>query len=82
MDDAAAEEFRAPADEAERLMYGFSLLFCVPHGMSYPNGAGTGCVMRPAVLRDYGQRAGLGTFEILSLDDVGPRFWRFYRLSP
>jgi SAM-dependent methyltransferase len=80
MDEAVAEEFHAPSDDLERLMYGFSLLMCLPDGMSHPDSAGTGTAMRPATLREYGQRAGLGSFEILPIEDFG--FWRFYRLVP
>lgn len=80
MDEAVAPEFAADGDELERLMYGFSLLVCLPDGMSHPNSAGTGTAMRPATLREYGARARLGTFEVLPIDDFG--FWRFYRLAP
>ena len=34
MDEAVAEEFAAPGDEIERLMYGFSLFVCLPDGRS------------------------------------------------
>ncbi len=36
MDEAVAETFAAPGDELERLMYGFSLVVCLPDGMSHP----------------------------------------------
>ena len=48
MDEAVADEFTAPGDELERLMYGFSLLICLPDGMSSAPSVGTGTVMRPA----------------------------------
>jgi SAM-dependent methyltransferase len=79
MDEAVASEFGAQGDELERLMYGFSMFVCLPDGMSHPDSAGTGTAMRPATLRDYGARAGLGTFEVLPIEDFG--FWRFYRLA-
>ena len=79
MDEAVAPEFRADGDELERLMYGFSLFVCLPDGMSHPDSAGTGTAMRPGTLREYGARAGLGTFEVLPIYDFG--FWRFYRLA-
>ena len=34
MDEAVADEFTAPGDDLERLMYGFSLLVCLPDGLS------------------------------------------------
>ena len=36
MDEAVADEFTAPGDELEHLMYGFSLFICLPDGMSSP----------------------------------------------
>jgi 2-polyprenyl-3-methyl-5-hydroxy-6-metoxy-1,4-benzoquinol methylase len=79
MDEAVAETFSAPGDDLERIMYGFSLLLCLPDGMSSPPSAGTGTVMRPDTLRRYAQEAGLTSFEILPIEGFG--FWRFYRLS-
>lgn len=79
MDEAVAPEFSANGDELERLMYAFSLFVCLPDGMSHPDSAGTGTVMRPDTLREYGARAGLGTFEVLPIEGFG--FWRFYRLA-
>jgi 2-polyprenyl-3-methyl-5-hydroxy-6-metoxy-1,4-benzoquinol methylase len=80
MDEAVAETFTAPGDELERMMYGFSLLVCLPDGMSHPASAATGTVMRPETLRRYAADAGLSGFEILPVQDFG--FWRFYRLTP
>jgi SAM-dependent methyltransferase len=79
MDEAVDEQFNAPAGDLERLMYGFSLLVCLPDGMSHPHSAGTGTVMRPGTLAEYGRRAGLPTMDVLPIDDFG--FWRFYRLG-
>lgn len=79
MDEAVAESFTAPADDLDRLMYGFSLLVCLPDGMAHPPSAATGTVMRPDTLRKYAHDAGLDTFEILPIEDFG--FWRFYRLA-
>lgn len=79
MDEAVAESFAPDGDDLERLMYGFSLLICLPDGMSRQPSAGTGTVMRPSVLRGYGDEAGFGRMEILPIEDFG--FWRFYRLT-
>ena len=46
MDEAVAEEFAAPGDEVERLMYGFSLFVCLPDGRSSDPSEATGTVMR------------------------------------
>ncbi|WP_440072217.1 class I SAM-dependent methyltransferase [Streptosporangium sp. OZ121] len=80
MDEAVGETFTAPGDETERLMYGFSLLVCLPDGMSEPSSAGTGTVMRPGTLRGYAAQAGFGGVEVLPIEGFG--FWRFYRLRP
>lgn len=78
MDEAVADDFRAPGDELERLMYGFSLLVCLPDGMAHQPSVGTGTVMRPAVLRGYAREAGFADITVLPIDDFG--FWRFYQL--
>ncbi|MGW4478915.1 class I SAM-dependent methyltransferase [Rhodococcus triatomae] len=79
MDEAVADEFTAPGDETERLMYGFSLFVCLPDGMSHQPSAGTGTVMRPHTLKHYATEAGFTGFEILPIEGFG--FWRFYRLT-
>lgn len=79
MDEAVAEEFSPHGDELERVMYGFSLLVCLPDGMSAPGSVGTGTVMRPATLRRYAEAAGFTGFEILPIEEFG--FWRFYLLT-
>jgi SAM-dependent methyltransferase len=78
MDEAVADSFAAPGDETERLMYGFSLLICLPDGLSSQPSAGTGTVMRPDTLRAYAREAGFADVEILPIEEFG--FWRFYRL--
>jgi 2-polyprenyl-3-methyl-5-hydroxy-6-metoxy-1,4-benzoquinol methylase len=78
MDEAVAEEFAAPGDDVERLMYAFSVLICLPDGMAHQPTAATGTVMRPRTLRRYAQQAGFAGVETLPIEDFG--FWRFYRL--
>lgn len=80
MDEAVAEAFAPPGDEVERLMYGFSLLICLPDGMAHPDSAGTGTVMRPATLRRYAADAGFSDVRILPIEGFG--FFRFYELVP
>ncbi|MFI7698190.1 class I SAM-dependent methyltransferase [Nonomuraea sp. NPDC049480] len=80
MDEAVGETFTAPADDLERLMYGFSLLICLPDGMSDRPSAATGTVMRPDTLRRYAREAGFRDIEVLPIEEFG--FWRFYRLIP
>lgn len=78
MDEAVADEFRAPGDQVEQLMYGFSTLICLPDGLSSTPSEGTGTVMRRSILTDYAKRAGFSSVEVLPIEDFG--FWRFYQL--
>jgi 2-polyprenyl-3-methyl-5-hydroxy-6-metoxy-1,4-benzoquinol methylase len=77
MDEAVDEEFTAPGSDVDRLMYGYSLLCCLPDGRSHEPSVGTGTVMRPAVLRSYAEAAGFSGVEVLPLE---AGFFRFYRL--
>jgi hypothetical protein len=76
-DERVAETFTAPGDEVERLMYGWSVLHCLPVGMADQPSAGTGTAMRPATMREYARGAGFSDMEILPIEH---EFWRFYRL--
>ena len=78
MDEAVGPEFTAPGDDLERLMYGFSLLVCLPDGMSSQPSVGTGTVMRPSILEGYARDAGFSGVEVLPVEDFA--FFRFYRL--
>ncbi|MCB7136212.1 class I SAM-dependent methyltransferase [Cellulosimicrobium marinum] len=80
MDEAVGDEFTAPADDVDRIMYGYSLFVCLPDGMSTQPSAGTGTVMRPATLRRYAREAGFSGVEVLPVEDFA--FFRFYRLVP
>lgn len=80
MDEAVADEFHAPADVVDQLMYGFSMFVCLPDGMSSQPSEATGTVMRPAVLEDYAARAGFSGITVLPIEDFS--FFRFYRLHP
>jgi hypothetical protein len=68
-----------PGDQLDRLMYGCSVLVCLPIGLADSPPVGTGTVMRPATLRRYALEAGFQKVEILPVE-YG--FWRFYRLVP
>jgi 2-polyprenyl-3-methyl-5-hydroxy-6-metoxy-1,4-benzoquinol methylase len=77
VDERVGEDFTAPSGEIERLMYGFSIVHCLPVGMAEQPSAGTGTVMRPATLRRYATEAGFSGMEILPIEN---ELWRFYRL--
>lgn len=72
-----AATFTAPGDDIERLMYGYSILICLPDGRSHPDSAATGTAMRPETLRRYATEAGFSELEVLPVETD---FWRFYRL--
>ena len=79
VDMAADERLAAPGDEMQRLLYGFSLLVCLPDSLSHPGSAGTGTVMRPATLDGYATAAGWAA--AVPQPVTGTGFWRFYRLE-
>ena len=77
MDERAPEEFTGPGDPVEQLLYGYSVMICLPDGRSHPNSAATGTVLRPATLREYASRAGFTDVDVLPIEhDI----FRFYRL--
>jgi len=78
VDEKVAERFSAPGDDIERLMYGFSVLCCLPTGLSETPSAGTGTVMRPSTLRRYARDAGFSAVEVLPIEHD---FFRLYLLS-
>jgi 2-polyprenyl-3-methyl-5-hydroxy-6-metoxy-1,4-benzoquinol methylase len=77
MDERVPETFTGPGDAVEQLMYGISMLVCLPDGLSHSGSVGTGTVMRPDTLRGYARDAGFDDIEILPIEhDI----FRFYRL--
>jgi 2-polyprenyl-3-methyl-5-hydroxy-6-metoxy-1,4-benzoquinol methylase len=78
-DERVAEEFTAPGDDVERMMYGWSILHCLAVGMVEQPSAATGTVMRPATLERYARDAGFGGFEVLPIEHDT---FRFYLLRP
>jgi 2-polyprenyl-3-methyl-5-hydroxy-6-metoxy-1,4-benzoquinol methylase len=77
-DERVADRFGAPADEIERLNYGFSVLHCLAVGREDDHSACTGTVMRAGTVERYARDAGFAGFEVLPIEHD---FWRFYRLS-
>jgi 2-polyprenyl-3-methyl-5-hydroxy-6-metoxy-1,4-benzoquinol methylase len=77
-DEKVADEFTAPGDEVERVMYGWSILHCLPVGRVEQPSAETGTAMRESTFRRYAEEAGFGSVEVLPIEHD---FWRFYRLQ-
>ena len=78
MDERVAEQCSGRPDDVERLMYGFSVLLCLPDGRSHAPSAATGTVMRPGTLLEHARAAGFADLEVLPIDND---LWRFYRLT-
>jgi len=78
VDERVGEDFTAGKNDIDWMMYGWSILHCLPVGMADAPSAGTGTVMRPDTLRGYAREAGFREVEILPIDNF---FFRFYRLQ-
>lgn len=78
IDEKVADRFTAPGDEVERMMYGWSILHCLPVGMADQPSAATGTVMPASVLQAYAAEAGFSAVEELP---IAHDFYRFYRLG-
>ncbi|HEX7256039.1 MAG TPA: class I SAM-dependent methyltransferase [Gaiellaceae bacterium] len=77
-DEKVADEFTAPGDDIERVMYGWSILHCLPVGRVDRPSAETGTAMRESTFRRYAEEAGFGDVHVLPIEHD---FWRFYRLE-
>jgi SAM-dependent methyltransferase len=78
-DERTAERFSLEAGDLERVLYGFSVLHCLPVGMTEPDSAGTGTVMRPHVVHAYATEAGFSDIQVLPIEHDQ---LRFYLLTP
>jgi SAM-dependent methyltransferase len=76
-DERVADAFTAPGDATERLMYGWSILHCLPATLAEDPVAATGTVLRAPTLASWADAAGFSGVEVLAIDNA---FWRFYRL--
>lgn len=78
MDERTEDRFTAPGSATEQLLYGFSLICCLPDGLSHQPSAATGTVLRSATLTGYATRAGFDQVQVLPLDHDLFRFYRLY----
>ena len=78
VDEKTDEVFAAPGSASERMLYGFSIVHCLPIGMVEQPSAATGAVMRPDTFRRYAAEAGFSKVEILPVDNES---FYFYRLT-
>lgn len=80
-DERVGDTFTAKGNDVEWMMYGWSVLHCLPVGMADGGEChcgGTGTVMRADTLRRYAQEAGFRNIEILPIDNFFLRFYRLY----
>lgn len=78
-DERVGDTFTATGNDVEWIMYGWSVLHCLPVGMAEHPSVGTGTVMRMDTLRKYAREAGFSTVEVLPIENY---FFRVYRLVP
>jgi 2-polyprenyl-3-methyl-5-hydroxy-6-metoxy-1,4-benzoquinol methylase len=78
VDERVPDRFAPHGEAIERVMYGFSVLHCLPVGMVEQPSAGTGTVMRRPTFRRYAEEAGFSRVDELPIEND---FYRFYRLS-
>ena len=78
VDERVGHTFTATGNDVEWMMYGWSILHCLPVGMADSPATGTGTVMRADTLQRYATEAAFRSVEILPIDNF---FFRFYRLN-
>jgi 2-polyprenyl-3-methyl-5-hydroxy-6-metoxy-1,4-benzoquinol methylase len=78
VDEKVADAFTAPGDETERMMYGWSVLHCLPTQLAEAGSAALGTVMRTSDVRRLAADAGFASVEVLPVDD---ELFRLYRLD-
>ena len=79
-DEKTEDAFTAPANEMERIYYGFSIFTCLPAAMTERPTAATGTLMRAGMMARLGSEAGFQRVE--RLDEPALDMLRFYRLTP
>jgi 2-polyprenyl-3-methyl-5-hydroxy-6-metoxy-1,4-benzoquinol methylase len=79
VDEKVAHRFGAIGDHVERLMYGYSVLFCLANSRVDQPSAATGTVMRESTLREYAEAAGFSAVSVLPIEH---ETFRIYRLEP
>jgi 2-polyprenyl-3-methyl-5-hydroxy-6-metoxy-1,4-benzoquinol methylase len=77
-DERVGERFVAPGDTVERMMYGWSVVHCLPVAMVEQPSEAIGTAIRPEIVQRCARDAGFGRCEVLAIDS--PLF-RFYRLG-
>lgn len=63
-----------PKAPSNRFFYAGSVLRCLPVGMADSPSAGSGALMRPAMLQSYAEHAGFSAVDILPIEHDMLRF--------
>ena len=68
-DERVAETFAAPGDPIERVMYGWSVVHCLPVAMAEQPSAALGTVLRESTVRALAEEAGFASLEVLPVEN-------------
>ena len=79
-DEKTSDAFIAPADETERMYYGFSVFTCLPAAMTEQPTAAIGTVIRADLMYRLASEAGFR--DVQRLDEPALDMLRFYQLTP
>jgi 2-polyprenyl-3-methyl-5-hydroxy-6-metoxy-1,4-benzoquinol methylase len=77
-DEKVSDHFHAPADDLERLMYGWSIVHCLPVSRLEQPSAAIGTVMRTDIVRALAAEAGFTSVDVVPVDGG---FFRIYQLK-
>lgn len=78
-DERVADTFTAPGDEVERMMFGWSVVHCLPAAVADGGHEAIGTALRAPAVAELAERAGFSRTEVLPIDN---ELFRFYRLTP
>lgn len=78
VDEAVAEAFAPNGDDLERMMYGWSIVHCLPAAMAEEGSAAIGTAIRPSTVAGLAADAGFATCDVV---DVDAGFFRIYRMG-
>jgi len=75
-DERVGERFTAPGDPIERMMYGWSVVHCLPVAMAEQPSEAIGTAIRPETVQRCARDAGFDRCEVLAIDNPLLRFYR------
>jgi 2-polyprenyl-3-methyl-5-hydroxy-6-metoxy-1,4-benzoquinol methylase len=78
-DEKVADEFRPNGDDLERMMYAWSVTYCLPASKAEEPSAALGTVLRPSRVKELAEEAG---FAAVDVSDIDAGFFRLYVLRP